>query len=66
MRARGAPPERYEARDLQERVHAAYAAAHQFPWIGGISFVNASGTPDEVAALVLAAVERRMRERSGA
>lgn len=49
MRSRGAPPERYENREMQEQVHLYYRCSGLYNHIGPVSYVDASGTPDEVA-----------------
>lgn len=65
LRARGGMAEIYEGAAFQRDVHDAYR--HAASLLGRpVERISASGTHDEVAALVWAAVERRLAERSGA
>lgn len=53
----------YETAEMQEKVHAAYAMAHSL--LGRpVSYVDANGTPDEVAERVWAVVKNCIAERS--
>lgn len=49
----------YETREMQKKVHAAYGCAHSL--LGRpVSYVDATGTPDEVAERVWAVVKEAM------
>lgn len=64
MRERGGAPERFEQRDLQERIHAAYAQARRFQHVGRVEYVDATGEPAEVAARAMAIVKAAIAGRA--
>ncbi|WP_438028958.1 dTMP kinase [Sorangium sp. So ce233] len=60
LRARGRTADMFEQAETQRRVHAAYARAEDFLWGDTVVRVDASGPADEVAARVMAAVEKKL------
>ncbi|XXX79115.1 dTMP kinase [Sorangium sp. So ce134] len=62
LRARGRAADLFEQAETQRRVHEAYRRAEGFLWGDKVVRVDAAGTADEVAARVLAAVERKLGE----
>jgi dTMP kinase len=60
LRSRGKPADFFEKAETQRRVHEAYRRAETFRWGDTVVRIDATGTADEVAARVMAAVERRL------